>query len=75
MLDLMDPSKKAPRLTLSLRVEPETMQRLHRLVAHLSRRYPTFRMSNSDAARVALEEGLTSLEKKWINRIRGKHLL
>jgi len=40
------------------------MARLHRLVERLARRYPTFRLSVSDAARLAMEEGLSVLEKR-----------
>ncbi len=57
------PKATTPRISLSLRIDPTTMGRLRRLLEHLARHHPTFRLSVSDAARVAIDEGLTALEK------------
>lgn len=74
MLPGMAEPPKAARITLSLRIDPDALARLHALVGHLSRRYPTFRMSVSDAARLALDEGLAALERRLLRATRGKRV-
>jgi hypothetical protein len=57
-----------PRSTLSIRVDDELRERLEKLLTVLSTAYPTFRLSTSDAARMALIEGISVLEKRHSER-------
>jgi hypothetical protein len=51
-----------PRPPLSIRVDPDVLTRLERILERMRGEFPTFRLSLSDAARMALLEGLLVLE-------------
>jgi hypothetical protein len=72
MLRHMLEPKRVARVTISLRIDPETLARIRALVGHLAKRYPTFKMSVSDAARLALDEGLATLERRLFRSARGR---
>jgi hypothetical protein len=62
------PAKETKALPLSLRVPPETMKRLDRLIPKLVRDSTVASLgvvTRSTAAKVALEAGLRALEEKY----------
>jgi hypothetical protein len=63
-----------PRPPLSIRVDPDVLERLERILESMRGELPTFRLSISDAARMALLEGLLVLEAraKGRRKRRGK---
>ncbi len=53
------------RRSLSIRVDAELLDRLRALIARLEPNYQGFRISVSDAVRLALIEGVAALEAKY----------
>ncbi len=64
------PPPRNPRVALSIRVDEETIRRLRLVVHQVSEQMPSFRISVSDVARLALTAGLPLIEKRY--RIRPK---
>ncbi len=59
------PPPRNPRVSLSIRVDEETVHRLRLVVHRVSEQMPSFRISVSDVARLALTAGLPLIEKRY----------
>jgi len=55
---------RPPRKTLSIRVEPDQLEKLAAIIEELEKDFPSVRVSTSDAARFALQVGIGELERR-----------